>query len=372
MNRRGLALEIATELGFDLVGVAPLTPPPAASRFEEWLGKGHHGSMAYLEAFRERIVDPQKVLSGGRSLLVVGLGHSRPQVDLETQAGPARVARYAGGRDYHNLLGKRLKKLARRLEAEGFAGPWRQIVDAGPLLERSHAQVAGLGFESKAANLLAPTLGPWFFLGELLLGEELEPTGGPAPGSCGTCRACIDACPTEALLEPGVLDARRCISYLTIEHRGPVDPDLRSDLGPWVFGCDVCSEVCPHGAHAPDLSERFGKPSALADSTGLVESWLAPEYNPKAELRGSPLQRPRREGLARNAALFYGNQPADAAQPLLERALEDGSPVVREAAAWALCRSYAGAGTRLLVERAHARETDPEARAALERDLAGS
>ena len=146
-------------------------------------------------------------------------------------ADGARVARYAAGRDYHNVLGKLLEKLARRLAAEGFGGPWRKIVDAGPLLERSHAARAGLGFESRAANLLHPDFGPWFFLGELLIEEPLVPTEGPLPGSCGTCRACIDACPTGAIFEPGRVHAPDCISYQTIENRGPVPREMRERLG---------------------------------------------------------------------------------------------------------------------------------------------
>ena len=338
MDRTQLVLELAAEQGFDLVGIAPLAPPRAAERFEAWLEAGRHGSMDYLERNRDRITDPRKVLPEGQSVLVVGLGHSRDAVALRAGEGEARVARYAAGRDYHNVLGKRLAKLARRLESEGLAGPKRKVVDAGPLLERSHAAEAGLGFESKAANLLAPKLGPWFFLGELLLSEELDPTPTPPPGSCGTCTACLDACPTTAILEPGVVDARRCISYLTIEHRGAIDPKLREGVGPWVFGCDVCSEVCPWGKDAPDLSARFGDHDGLSGD-GVLERWLAPDFEPKVELNGSPLQRPGREGLARNAAIALGNlPPSDGSRRALERATSDSSDVVREAAAWALDR----------------------------------
>jgi epoxyqueuosine reductase len=338
MDSTQLALELAAEQGFDLVGVAPLAPPGAAERFEAWLDAERHGSMDYLERNRERIVDPRSVLPEGRSLLVVALGHSRDAVHLPAGSGEARLARYAAGRDYHNVLGKRLAKLARRLESEGLSGPYRKVVDAGPLLERSHAATAGLGFESKAANLLAPKLGPWFFLGELILGEELEPTTTPPAGSCGTCTACIDACPTAAILEPGVVDARRCISYLTIEHRGSIELELREQVGPWVFGCDVCSEVCPWGKDAPDLSARFGSHAGL-EGDDVLERWLAPDFDPKVELNGSPLQRPGREGLARNAAIVLGNlPPSDSALRALERATSDGSEVVREAARWALDR----------------------------------
>lgn len=336
MDRRELALEIAHELGFDLAGVAPLGPPRDAGRFQAWLDAGHGAGMDWLERQAERIRDPRRVLPGGRSLLVVGVGHSRAAVELE---GGGRVARYAAGRDYHNWIGKRLKKLARRLEEAGLARPWRGITDAGPLLERSHAAEAGLGFLSKAANLLHPRFGPWFFLGELLLGEELEPTEGPAAGSCGTCTACLDVCPTQAIHEPGLVHAPDCISYLTIEHRGAIPTHLREPLGEWGFGCDLCSEVCPFGRKAPDLAERFGTHPQVAE--GDLVSWLAPEREMAVDFEGSPLRRPGREGLARNAAIVLGNRPRDEGRQALLRVLrEDPSPVVREAAAWGLERGH--------------------------------
>lgn len=336
MDRRALALEIAHELGFDLAGVAPLGPPPDAGRFQEWLEAGHGAGMEWLERQSERIRDPRKVLPEGRSLLVVGVGHSRAAVEL---AGGGRIARYAAGRDYHNWIGKRLKKLARRLEQAGLAGPWRGITDAGPLLERSHAAQAGLGFLSKAANLLHPRFGPWFFLGELLLGEELEPTEGPAAGSCGTCTACLDVCPTQAIREPGLVHAPDCISYLTIEHRGAIPAPLREGIGEWAFGCDLCSEVCPFGRKAPDLAERFGTHRQVAE--GDLVSWLAPQRAMAVDFEGSALRRPNREGLARNAAIVLGNRPRDEGRAALLRVLrEDPSPVVREAAAWGLERGH--------------------------------
>ena len=253
-----IALELALEVGFDLAGVTPLAPPPDAGRFESWLERGEHGSMGYLERGRAATVDPRTAWPRGKSVLVVGLAHSRPPIEFD---GGGRIARYAAGRDYHNVAGKMLKKLRTALGREGVVGG-STFVDATPLLERSHAREAGLGFASKAANLLHPAYGPWFFLGELLLEVEAAPTEAPAGhrvyGSCGSCTACIDACPTDAIVEPGRVDARRCISYATIEHRGLVDHEIRETTGGWAFGCDVCSEVCPWGAKAPDVSERFG------------------------------------------------------------------------------------------------------------------
>lgn len=306
-------------------------------------------------------------------MLIVGFGHSRPAVAL---SGGGRVARYAAGRDYHNVMGRALKRLRRRLTEEGLisAENWsRAAVDAIPLLERSHAAEAGLGFASKAANLLHPSFGPWFFLGELLLDVELDPTPTPPVGSCGTCRACIDACPTAAIEAPGLVDAGRCVSYHTIESRAPIPRELRVGVGEWAFGCDICSEVCPWGWKAPDLSERFGLHRAL-DEHGLVR-WLELEDEAavSTQFAGSPLQRPRRAGLARNAAVVLGNLPGHHADEILLRALSfDPEAMVREAAGWALARTRGeSASVRAALESAAAREPDAQARGELERSLAG-
>ncbi|MFN0242715.1 MAG: tRNA epoxyqueuosine(34) reductase QueG [Planctomycetota bacterium] len=366
MGREQRAIEIAREIGFDLAGIAPLRPPADAERFDRWLAQGHHASMAYLERNRDRIVDPRRVEPTGRSLLVVGLAHARAPTAL---ADGARVARYAAGRDYHNVMTRMLRKLAKRLDAEGL-GAARGIVDAGPLLERSHAVEAGLGFASKAANLLHPRFGPWFFLGELILTVDLAPTEAPVNGSCGTCTACIDACPTGALVEPGVLDARKCISYQTIENRGAIPDDLRASIGGWVFGCDVCSEVCPWGSRTADFASRFGTHSAIADA-GLVE-WIELGDRFQAACEGSPVRRPGRAGLARNAAIVLGNQPSERGRRALLHALTfDPSVVVREASAWALSRAHGGdAGVKDQIARAGERETDAAAREAMARHLA--
>ena len=333
MSTTDSILELAHELGFDLAGMAPLQPPRAAEQFQAWLDQGHHADMAWLERSRDRILDPRKILEGGLSVLALGLGHARQDL---VEAPGGQVARYAMGRDYHNVLGKRLKKLTRILREKGLVSRTRWIVDAGPLLERSHAAEAGLGFESKAANLLHPVHGPWFFLAEVLIDVPMESApASPPAGSCGTCTACLDACPTDALLEPGVLDARRCISYQTIENRGPVPDALRGDLAGWLFGCDICSEVCPWGQDAPDRSETYGEHAGLA-RTSLSELTRMGEETFREVFQGSPLRRPGRAGLARNAALLLGSTPGEGARDPLLEALQDPSPIVREAAAWSL------------------------------------
>lgn len=374
VNRSELALELAREAGFDLAGIAPLAPPPSAQHFADWLDARHHGEMDYLERFRERILDPRKIREEGKSLLVLGLSHARGAIEFP---GGARIARYAASRDYHNVMGKMLKKLGKRLAAEGFGEHWRKIVDAGPLLERSHAAAAGLGFESKAANLLSTEHGPWFFLGELILEADLVPTEPGKLGSCGTCTACIDACPTQAILSPGVVHAPACISYQTIENSGSIPRELRAELGSWLFGCDICSEVCPHGWKAVDVSSRSGTHAAV-EAAGLNEGPLAWLTAPAAELdealRGSPLKRAGTSGLARNTAIFLGNQPSEEGRHALAEALTGHLDAeVRLAAAWGLAHGHGSdAGVRASIEAAAKAETDPETAAELRLELEGS
>jgi len=355
--------ELAREVGFDLVGFAPLRPPEGAARFQAWLDAGHQADMGWFDTQKDRILDPRGILKEGKSLLVLGLGHARPAVHLE---GGGRVARYAAGRDYHNVVGRMLKKLARKLSERGFIEASRGIVDAGPLMERSHAAEAGLGFESKSANLLNRHFGPWFFLAELILDRELAPTESPALGSCGTCTACLDACPTQAIVEPGVVDSRLCISYHTIENRREIPRELRDKLDGWLFGCDVCSEVCPFGSQASGGEERFGTHEAVRGNR-LID-WLRSTHQaPDTPLQGSPLQRAKRVGLARNAALALAESPSEEGRTALVQALvEDESAIVREAAGWSLANAHAGdAGTKDALDTALARAELPDERAGL-------
>ncbi len=362
MDRTAAAVEIAREIGFDIAGVAPLRPPRAARRFQDWLDRERHAGMGWIARMRDRILDPRRIAPESKTLLVVGLAHSRRGVELP---GGGRIARYAAGRDYHNVVGRMLRKLARRLATSGIARPGKRVVDSGPLMERSHAAEAGLGFESKAANLLHPRFGPWFFLAELFLDEELEPTTAPSVGSCGTCTACLDACPTGAIVAPGEIDARTCISYQTIENRGTIPAELRAKLGGWTFGCDVCSEVCPFGARSPDLADRFGTHDAVS-TLGLVE-WVELSGALAHRLVGSPLRRPGRAGLTRNAVLALGARPSDDGRRALVHALSsDSSPTVREAAAWSLAHGHSSdAGTREALDAAAAREADPAAKSSI-------
>jgi epoxyqueuosine reductase len=358
VDRRAQIEELARELGFDLFGVAPLRPPKDAERFREWLRSGRHAGLSYLEADAERILDPARLVPGGRSILVLGLGHSRAATELP---GGGRIARYASGRDYHNVVVKKLRRLLRRLKHEGLVREARTLVDAGPLLERSHAEEAGLGFASKAANLLHPAYGPWFFLGEVIVDLELEPTSAVEVGSCGTCRACLDACPTQAIPAPGVVDARLCLSYHTIENPGRIPEPVRERMGSWAFGCDVCSEVCPWGKKAPDLGARFGTHPFLGE--GLV-AWLERREGFEQRSEGSSLRRAGRVGLARNSAIALASSPDEPGLRALLRALrDDPAPIVREAAGWSLGRGFgADARARRALESALQSDPDPENR----------
>jgi epoxyqueuosine reductase len=371
---REQVFELAREAGFDLAGIAPLQPPRDVDRFDAWLAAGRHAGLDYLARNAERIRDPRRTLPKGKSILVVGLAHSRAAVELE---GGGRIARYAAGRDYHNVLTKRLRKLRRRLVETGLIAKEhhsRIVADAGPLLERSHAAEAGIGFPSKAANLLHPRFGPWFFLGELLLDLDLEPTPTPPAGSCGTCTACIDACPTQAIVGPGEVDANRCISYHTIESRGPAPHELREQIAAWAYGCDICSEVCPWGREAPDTSERFGTHAEVEH--GSLIHWLSRRDDDawSVAFERSSLRRPGRAGLVRNAAIALASARSTAGELALLNALSfDPSSVVRDAAAWSLLAGYSdGAGVRAAVERAASSESDPLARAAMRRSLGES
>ena len=383
VNPQAIILEIAADLGLHLAEIAPLAPPKDAAHFETWLREGRAADMDWLHKNKDRIADPRGLAPGPASLLMVGLAHVRPRVDLP-EGG--RIARYAAGRDYHNRLGKLLVRLGKRLAKEGTLGegrPGRAMTDAAPLLERSHAEEAGIGFASKAANLLHPTFGPWFFLGELVL--EVDPqtllADGPslAPtGSCGTCTACIDVCPTDAIVAPGQVDAGLCISYQTIENRGPIPHELRPKLSDFAFGCDICSEICPWGIKAEsktDFSQDWGTHRVVEELT-LID-WLdQDEPSFKQIWQGSPLQRAKRDGLARNAALILGLAPREGSREALLRALElHSSPMAREAAAGGLATAH---GTETLVrdalDRAYAREEGSEWQALIgeDRDLARS
>ncbi len=331
-------------LGFELFGVTGPEPPPHLGVFERWLAEGRQGEMAYLatERARQRRADPRLILPECRSILVLGARYAAPQeVGAQGEAAlTGRVAAYAWGDDYHDVLPERLRALVAFIEAQvGRPVPNRWYTDTGPLLERELAQRAGLGWIGKNTCLIHPRHGSYFLLAEILLGLDLPPDAPFASDHCGTCTRCIDACPTACILPDRTLDARRCISYLTIEQKGAIPEDLRPMLGEWVFGCDICQQVCPwNGRFArSEGAPSFAPRPSVPQPDLLGEMGLTPEeFNRK--FKGSPLKRARRRGYLRNIAVALGNRGDGAALEVLEKALQDPEPLVVEHAAWALGR----------------------------------
>ena len=361
MTLIGMALATAVKdearrLGFDAVAIGPATPPSHGAAFERWLDDGRAASMDYLERTRDDRLDPSRLLPGARTVVAVALSYNTGERvapvgsagqnsaaaipagsrgDKPASAAAMRVARYAAGADYHDVIRPRLEALGRFIESA--AGPGvrsRAAVDTSALLERDLAARAGLGWFGKNTNLLTPSLGSWFFIGIVL--TTAEPAfDDEIADRCGTCTACLDACPTAAFTTPYTLDARRCISYLTIEHRGDIDEALRPLIGEWGFGCDVCQDVCPWNRKAATTREpAFASPNAPQPETLLALD----EAAFRERFRHTALWRARRSGLLRNAAIVFGNRGDAAAAPALRAALTDDDPVVRDAATWALSR----------------------------------
>jgi epoxyqueuosine reductase len=323
----------ALELGFDRVAIGPARAPEHGDAFERWLDAGYAGQMNYLARGRATRLDPARLLPGCRSVIAVALQYA--PADVNEEARP--VARYARGRDYHKVIRPRLHGLRDFVtQAAGGGVKSRASLDTSAVLERDLAARAGLGWIGKNTNLISPTLGSYFFIGLVLTTAALE-ADERVPDRCGTCTACLDACPTGAFTAPYVLDARRCISYLTIEHRGPIDERLRASLDGWVFGCDVCQEVCPWNRKAPPTREpAFAGPSPITDVADIL-GLDADAF--RERFRGTPIRRAGRSGLLRNAALVLA-QRADAGsvRAPLGAAAGDADAAVRDAAAWSLAR----------------------------------
>lgn len=341
----GAVKHLARECGFELAGVAPAIPNPDAAWFLEWTARGMAGAMGYLTGYRaERRLDPHSLLPSARSILCVGKLYNGPE-PYSTQFDEterAWISRYAWGDDYHDILRGGLEELAARLTPAAGTFEYKICVDTAPLLERSYARLAGLGWIGRNTCLINQQHGSWFFLGELLLSLELEPDW-PAADRCGTCTRCVDACPTEAIVPRGasdgpsyVLDARRCISYLTIELRGQIQVELRPAMGRHVFGCDICQDVCPWNSRAPATGDSaFAARCFAPDLARLAE---LSEMDFRALFRGSPVTRARYSGFLRNVAIAMGNTGNERYRPGLERLTASGDALVAEHARWALAQ----------------------------------
>ncbi len=350
---------VARSVGFDLVGVTTSDPlVPHDCHLETWVERGMHGAMNYVADHAPRAARPADVVQGARSAVVVGLAYRWDEPGPEDGRLRGRVSAYAWGTDYHRVMEEKLGALSRFLVERG-ATVARYYVDTGPLLDRALAHRAGLGWFGKNTMLITRAgYGSYVFLGEILTDLALTPDP-PAEGSCGRCRICLDECPTSAIVAPFVVDARRCISYLTIELRGWIPRDLRPLMGTWVYGCDICQDVCPHntlvraGVHAEFAPRRD---VAFPD---LLELLHLDEATYQARFRHSAIKRAKRQGLRRNAAVALGNLRDRRAVPALTEALGDDDPIVRGHAAWALGRIGGEGAAAALRERAQV-EADAE------------
>jgi epoxyqueuosine reductase len=346
----------AARLGFCLAGITTPDPPESFPRYQRWIADGRHAEMGYLATERslERRQDPRRILPECRSILVLAIPYFPPA------PSGGSVAAYAWGEDYHETLKPLLQQLVQFLEHEtGETIPNRWYTDTGPILERDLASRAGLGWIGKNSMLINPQLGSYFLLAEILLGIELPADPPFSADRCGSCTRCIQACPTSCIRPDRTLDAARCISYLTIENKGPIPPELRPLLGEWIFGCDVCQQVCPWNRFAPDQGfPAFTPRPGFPPEDLSAEPSLTPEaFN--RNFKGTPVKRGKRHGYLRNTTVVLGNRSNPGDLPALVQALSDPEPLIRRHAAWALGQ-IGGTDARAHLSQAKSIEKDPE------------
>ncbi len=323
--------EKARQLGFVLAGVTSFEPPQHFNIFEHWLNEGKHGNMQYLAEERNRVrrADPKEILPECKSILVLAIPYS-PFIIPHSSF---QIASYALGDDYHDIIPPRLKQIVEFIEEQvGHPIPNRYYTDTGPILERELAQRAGLGWIGKNSMLINPQAGSTFFIAEILLGIDLEPDDPFPTDHCGTCTRCLAACPTQCILPDRTIDARRCISYLTIELKDEIPEELRPQMGDWIFGCDICQQVCPWNRFSlpPDSTFETKIPLPILTSDLTLSSV---EFNQR--FKKSPIKRTKRRGYLRNLSVAVGNKGGEKDIPILEQAMQDDEPLVRDHAQWA-------------------------------------
>jgi epoxyqueuosine reductase len=326
--------QAAIEAGFDLCGVARAGPAPHAGALTAWLQQGNHASMEWMQRTADLRCDPAKLLPGARSVVVLATNYYRPSPP-EEECGRGRFARYAWGPDYHEMLTPRMELLAGLLASEG--GTQKCFVDGGPVLERDWAAASGVSWHGKSTMGIHPKLGTWFFLSVILTTLEFDPDE-PLPDRCGRCTKCIDACPTKAITAPRHLDARRCISYLTIENKGAIPEEFRVAVGDRIFGCDDCLDACPWNRFAQTSRIIRSEPRLTALDQPMKAFLALDDAAFKKLFRGSPVLRAKRRGFLRNVCVALGNRGGEEDLPALRQAANDAEPLVREHAEWALGR----------------------------------
>jgi len=326
-------VSFAREIGFDSCLIAKCNPPLHAGEFRDWLRDGAAGEMNYMQRGEEKRCDPQKVLPGARSVIVLALNYFQGGGASQRDAATGRIARYAWGDDYHDVIAAKLDKIDNFLGE--FGGTQKCYVDTGPVLERDYAAQAGIGWHGKSTMLLNEQLGTWFFLAEILTTLEL-PADPPARDRCGTCERCITACPTGAITGPHRLDARRCISYLTIELKGAIPLEFRPLIGDRIFGCDDCLDACPWNRFAKVSNESAFAARSSTMAMRLRDYLKLSDLEFRALFRNSPIKRIKRRGFLRNVCVALGNVGDDSDLPALEQSVSDPEPLIADHARWAI------------------------------------
>ena len=363
----------AHELGFALVGITPAERSQTLQRYRAWLENGYAGEMDYLERHLPLKEDPRRLLAEAKSVISLAMNYYTldPPELLAADPGRGQISRYAWGDDYHEVIRERLRQLVEFIR-QRFAETepdCRICVDTAPILEREYAQKARLGWIGKNTNLINWRSGSWYFLAEVLVNVQLTSTTEPLRGTCGTCTRCIEACPTDAIVAPNVLDSRLCISYLTIELKESIPAELRPKMGNLIFGCDICQEVCPWNSKATPTTESAFYPRTGNLAPGLLSLVNMTQAEFSSRFKGSPIKRAKRRGFLRNVLVAIGNWGARKAFPALEIALSDGEPLVRSHAAWAVGQIGGETAAKLLQTRLVVEE-EPEVIAEIQGALA--
>ena len=331
--------QCANKLGFELVGITPAAQSETLARYRQWIENGYAGKMDYLERHLPLKTDVRQLLAEAKSVISLAMNYYTLDPPKALAEDPARgqISRYAWGDDYHDVIRQRLSELVEFIkETAQTELKTRFCVDTAPIIEREYAQKAGIGWIGKNTNLIHWRSGSWYFLAEVLINIDLASDTEPLRGSCGTCTRCIEACPTDAIIEPNLLDSRLCISYLTIELKESIPKALRPKIGNLIFGCDICQEVCPWNSKAVPTKEPAFHPRDGNLTPKLLSLIGMTQQEFSRKFKGSPIKRTKRRGFLRNVLIAIGNWGAPRAVPALKDALTDDEPLVRSHAAWAL------------------------------------